>query len=197
MDDKADAPVVINHGRRLGCENTVMRVHLDRVEVAPGTIVDDFIVVEPKPRADAERLVTGVAVLPVVHDKIALLRIFRHPMREAGWEVPRGFADTGETPDTAAIRELAEETGLSCALDDLMPLGTLCQEPGVLNARTALYLARNCTVGKRTDFDEPGLGGIQYFTAAEMAEMARTSVLEDACTLTAWFRYADQKQNQI
>jgi 8-oxo-dGTP diphosphatase len=37
-----------------------------------------------------------------------------------------GKIEPGETPSVAAIRELEEETGLSVALDDLLPAGQLC-----------------------------------------------------------------------
>lgn len=39
------------------------------------------------------------------------------------WTLPGGHADPGETPLQAAVREVAEETGLEIGEDDLTPLG--------------------------------------------------------------------------
>lgn len=58
------------------------------------------------------------------------------------WALPGGFVDEGERPVDAALRELAEETGLLCDTE-LLPLGTW-GDPG-RDPRgwtvTAVYLA--------------------------------------------------------
>ena len=64
------------------------------------------------------RGITGVCVLPVVGDSVALVDYYRHPLAQMSLEAPKGFMDAGETPEQAALRELAEETGLSCAAAD-------------------------------------------------------------------------------
>jgi predicted NUDIX family NTP pyrophosphohydrolase len=45
------------------------------------------------------------------------------------WQIPKGAIDPGEEPETAARRELAEETGLELAAE-LLPLGEIRQTGG-------------------------------------------------------------------
>ena len=53
-----------------------------------------------------------VGVLPVVDaDRVLLIRQFRHLERGYSWELPGGGGRAGESPETAAQRELREEGG--------------------------------------------------------------------------------------
>jgi ADP-ribose pyrophosphatase len=57
----------------------------------------------------------GVVIYPVYQSepgKLVLLRQFRYPVNAYVYEVPAGLVDEGEEPETAAIREMKEETGL-------------------------------------------------------------------------------------
>lgn len=40
------------------------------------------------------------------------------------WSLPAGFVDEGETADEAVIREVKEETGLTCCVEQLLGLRT-------------------------------------------------------------------------
>ncbi len=76
-------------------------------------------------REDVWRLPTGgervypllhvgltVGVVPFVDaEHVLLVRQFRHLVREDSWELPGGSAVPGESPETAAQRELREEGG--------------------------------------------------------------------------------------
>jgi len=48
---------------------------------------------------------------------IVLVRRRNEPL---GWALPGGFVEVGERVETAAVREIAEETGLSVRLDTLL-----------------------------------------------------------------------------
>jgi ADP-ribose pyrophosphatase len=57
-----------------------------------------------------------VAVLPFVEpDRVLLVRQYRHLQRGMSWELPGGGALPGETPESAAQRELREEGGYRAA----------------------------------------------------------------------------------
>ncbi|HEY7580479.1 MAG TPA: NUDIX domain-containing protein, partial [Acetobacteraceae bacterium] len=46
-----------------------------------------------------------------------------HATRSLRWDIPKGLAEPGEPFAAAAVRELAEETGLAVSESELRPLG--------------------------------------------------------------------------
>jgi 8-oxo-dGTP pyrophosphatase MutT (NUDIX family) len=45
-----------------------------------------------------------------------------HRRRYEDWTFPKGKCKTGESDEQCALREVAEETGLACALEDELPV---------------------------------------------------------------------------
>ena len=181
-----DAPVRLIK-RKLGCANRVFEVFLDDIEGPGGETVNDFVVLAPRQRA--ENQVTGVAILPVLDGNLGLLRIYRHPVGIYTWEVPRGFVDAGEKAAASALRELEEETGLQCDPHDVLDLGTVLPEPGILAARTHLFAATRCRRTGPYRANELGHKELRFFSAEELNNMAQQGLIEDATTLVACYRY--------
>jgi len=184
-------PPTVLRSRRLALENSKWKVYYDEIE-GNGVTVSNYIVLGGQ--TQRPDFVTGACVLPIYQDKIVLMRAYRHPMAEFGWETARGFVDEGEEPAQAAMRELAEETGLGCAPEHLTFLGLVAPEVSTFIAKGALFLAEHCYPVSERDQDEPGLGAIFYFTLPEALALAESGEIQDVCTLIALYRFALRKQ---
>jgi len=178
----ASRPVLTK--RRLACENSRFSVFLDEITCQVWPSILDYLVVAPKQLAD--NLVAGVAVLPIVDDKIGLLRIYRHAIQCYLWEIPRGFVEPGEPDRSAALRELEEETGLACADIDLESLGIVAPEPGILAARAHLFVARRCRMVRPFSGDEFGHIEFRLFDPAQVLALHDAGEIQDSTTLLAY-----------
>jgi 8-oxo-dGTP pyrophosphatase MutT (NUDIX family) len=78
-------------------------------------------------------------------ERVCLVRQYRHGITDFLWEIPAGKLDPGEPPQVCAIRELAEETGVSAQRWTAM--GQYLPAPGIFNEVIHLYLARDLIVG--------------------------------------------------
>ncbi|OXB57903.1 hypothetical protein ASZ78_006248, partial [Callipepla squamata] len=79
----------------------------------------------------------GVAVIAVLqrtlhYDCIVLVKQFRPPINGYCLEFPAGLIEENETAESAALRELEEETGYKGEVVECTP--ALCLDPGVSNS---------------------------------------------------------------
>ncbi|SEN82582.1 NUDIX hydrolase [Cryobacterium sp. TMT1-3] len=85
----------------------------------------------------------AVAVLALdEHDRVLLIKQYRHPTGLRGWELPAGLLDvTGENAVVGAQRELAEEADVVAS--EWALLTEFYTSPGGSNEAIRVYLARD------------------------------------------------------
>jgi 8-oxo-dGTP pyrophosphatase MutT (NUDIX family) len=117
--------------RTLIHEGRVWNVASERFEYNDGAIVRELI---DHPGA--------VAVLALDdHERVLLIRQYRHPIHARVWEIPAGLLDApGEPALTAAQRELAEEADL--AAERWNVLADFQNSPGGSDETIRVFLAR-------------------------------------------------------
>jgi ADP-ribose pyrophosphatase len=83
-----------------------------------------------------------VAALIITKDEqILLVKQYRPVVDGYTYELPSGMVDPEEEPESAVIREVYEETGYSCHLDNVVLLGKLVPDTGRLeNTLWAYYI---------------------------------------------------------
>ncbi|MEJ7913861.1 MAG: NUDIX hydrolase, partial [Chitinophagaceae bacterium] len=80
-----------------------LTIRKDRCELPNGKLVPAFYVNEYSEWVN----VFGVTK----DDQVVMVKQYRHGIEEVGMELPGGVAEHGEDPETAARREVLEETG--------------------------------------------------------------------------------------
>ncbi len=118
------------------------QVRRDAIELPNGKIIDDFfVVIRPE----------IALILPITNQQeIVFVRQYRHGVGEILLELPAGSFDaTKENPETAAIRELQEETGY--VAQTITKLAIQYDNPVKDTNKIHLFLAENVTkMGEQT-----------------------------------------------
>ena len=96
----------------------------------------------------------AVCCVPILPDgRIGLIRQFRYPINEEMIELPAGKLNTGENPETCAVREMEEEIGYQPK--KITFLTHIQPAIGFANEKMWLYLAEDLVKTKRNlDTDE-------------------------------------------
>jgi ADP-ribose pyrophosphatase len=173
--------------RKLICENSRFSVFFDELGRKGQSDSLNYLVVAPK--QVAENLVTGVAVLPIYGGKIGLIKIYRHAIEGDSWEIPRGFIERGENALVSALRELEEETGLTCDPGDVQHVAFVTPDAGLLAARVQVYIALRCRRSRSYAPMEYGHREFRLLNRVEVENLISTSEIQDPCTVVAYYRY--------
>jgi len=120
-----------------------------------------------------------IAVVPVLDDgRIVMIRQYRKSIERVLLELPAGGIDGNESPENAAHREMAEETGYSAGHLEL--LTEFFTSPGFTNEYMYLYRATQLQGGQPTEATDQ----IEVVTVAldEALQRMRSGEMSDAKT---------------
>ena len=140
----------------------------------------------------------SVVVLPVLPDgRILLIQQYRYATRQFLWELVAGRIDKGEDVQTAAARELLEETGYSAK--KLRVFLDMFPTPGFLEERMYVLLATGLTEGQAQPEEDEKIT-LKKFSRARVEKMIRRNELRDAKSIAGllyYFRFlaAEKKKN--
>ena len=126
----------------------------------------------------------AVCVVPLTDDgRVIIEKQFRYPLDEVLIEIPAGKRDSrDEPPETAARRELREETGVEA--EELVFLGTYYPAAAYSDEVIWMYLARGLKYGDQKLDDDEFLR-VETMPLSQLAEEVLRGNIPDGKTQTA------------
>ncbi len=116
-------------------------------------------------------------VAEIADGSIILVKQYRPALDRITTELPSGRVDPGETPESAALRELEEETGFTA--DNLLLAGVLAPDPGRLANRMWCFYAK----ARKMDPAPPPEEGVESFSCAAKPLLEMIGNQEFDCAL--------------
>lgn len=167
--------------RTLIHKGVIIDYYQDTVKVPNGNIVKwDFIGHK------------GAAAVVAVNDegKILMVRQYRNALDRETLEIPAGGLESVEEPtDTAAARELEEETGYKAGKLEL--LMTLRTTVAFCNEKIDVYVATDLKPS-RQHLDEDEFINVEAWDIEELAQMVYDCKIQDGKTISALMAYKNK-----
>ena len=126
-----------------------------------------------------------VNVIPLtVQNDVFMISQYRHGIQNVTLEIPGGLVEPSDTLESAAMRELREETGYEG--DELILLGKV--NPAIQNNDCYTYLARNdLRVGRQEQDDKEAIEVVLY-PLSEIPRLIRENVITHSLVIAAFYR---------
>ncbi len=172
---------------------------LERNLIAKGAILDYYQDTMQIPNGNVAKwdLIDhkgAAAVVAVREDgKLLMVRQYRNALERETLEIPAGGRNGREEPtETAARRELEEETGYTC--ESLELLVSIYTTVAFCNEKIDIYLAKNLKLPGQQHLDEDEYINVEAYSVEELKQMIFECKIQDSKTICGVLAYAAKEK---
>lgn len=139
----------------------------------------DFYILESAP---------WVNIIPITpEEEVVFIRQYRHGIQESTLEIPGGLVESFDDPESAALRELKEETGYEG--QDIHYLGKVHPNPAIQNNECHSFVAWNVKKTGLQDLDAKEDIETTLFPLSTVPEMIFNGQITHSLVLCAFFYF--------
>ena len=139
----------------------------------------DFYILESAP---------WVNVIPVtVKEEVVFIRQYRHGIQDTTLEVPGGLVESFDDPESAALRELSEETGYKGR--DIHFLGKVHPNPAIQDNECHSFVVWDAAQSGQQDLDAKEDIEIVLYPLSAVPQLIRNRVITHSLVLCAFFYF--------
>ncbi len=168
-------------------KNHHFEIEKDKCQKSDGKIIDNYYTIN---RANV------VVIAAFTKNKeIILIKQYRHPVKDIDHELPAGYIDNGENIETAAERELLEETGYKA--EKLIHLKTTYASAGTMNNNVYFFIGINAKKIQEQNLDETEELTVEVLKWQEALELSEAGKIKDMGSLIGIYiakEYLEKKE---
>ena len=148
---------------------------------------DKFLLEGKKVEKEIVEHQDSIGIVPVIDtESIILVTQYRHAVGKTLLEIPAGKIEEGETPEKAAVREMAEEIGYSGEIERLQECYLA---PGYSTELMHLFVATNLKHTKRGILDDDENIRIRKMKLSTAVKKCLDGNIKDSKTIAALLAY--------
>ncbi len=157
----------------------IFRLRIDKARSPRTNKVHEFYILESP---------AWVNIIPLTRDRqVVMIRQYRHGIRDFTLEIPGGLVESKDSPQSAAERELNEETGYLG--DNVYYLGSVHPNPAIQNNVCYTYLASNVEKVKKQCLDEKEDIETVLYPLQEIPDLIRNGYITHSLVQTGFLQY--------
>ncbi len=160
-----------------------MTLRKDRVQLANGHVIDDYIVVEKA---------NWINVIAITEEgKYVFERQYRHGASLVNYELPAGIIEDGEQPLAAAKRELLEETGYSGG--EWIEYNQAYPNPSSMTNKNYTFLAKGVRKSTNQNLEITENIEVMLLSLDEVKSLLQTCQIAEGIQQAPLWRYIAEK----
>jgi len=164
---------------------------IDTKKIYTGNVslrLDKFVLGDKLIKKEIVEHLPTVGLIPIIdNSEVLFVSQYRHAAGKTLLEIPAGKIEKGETPEKAALREMAEEIGYTGKLQSLLKMYLA---PGYDTELMHVYVATELIRIKRAARDDDENIRVKRVSLAAAIEKCINGELEDCKSIAAILAYA-------
>ena len=126
----------------------------------------------------------GVIIICIKDGELLVQREYSYPVDDVLYQFPGGKIEKGETHTEAAVRELAEESGL--AISNTIYLGWFYPDNRRVNTKLHVVFSDTVAPGGGRDADETEFIDTEWLPVSEFKKLLKAGKITNYAMLAAW-----------